>query len=62
VCAGDQGMTEVVHGSDIKPLQPGAPIFEGRDSTFASPIHPGFPQDCWYLSGKCQYWSNNLKE
>ena len=47
---------------DIPRLEPGQPIFDGLDSTFAGPLHPAFPKDCFYLSGRNQDWSNIMDD
>lgn len=52
----------MVPGSNLRPLRPEALVFDNRPSTLASPVHPAFPDDAWYLQGKSRYWSNNLSE
>ncbi len=41
-------------------LQPGRPVFDSGPSMFAEPLHPSFPNDCWYLPGMLRHWSNDL--
>eukprot|EP00955_Chlamydomonas_euryale_P065438 359240-Chlamydomonas_euryale.AAC.14 len=42
-------------------LQSGERVMSDEEATFMA-VHPGFPDDAWYLPGQGRYWSNNLDE
>ncbi len=70
VLRGDDGELEIM-GPDrlLRPLQPGRSLLEGGETvkrglsaTLAEPLHPSFPDDCWYLPGQTKHWSNDLDD